>query len=85
MRSLTNLLRTGGPAAVVVAAGLALAQCGGAPLDRTALDSTVLDRTVLPIPEPKRPVYTELDVRAAKAPPHFEVNAPQARPTCSWS
>jgi arylsulfatase len=81
MRSLTNLLRTGGPAAaVLIAAGLALAQCGGAPPDRTALDSTVLDRTVLPIPEPKRPVYTELDIRNATAPPRFEVKAPQGAP-----
>ena len=70
MRSLaTRLLRTDGPAAaVLVTAGLVLAQCGRAPLDRTvsdrtALDSTVLDRTVLPIPEPKRPFYEELDVR----------------------
>jgi arylsulfatase A-like enzyme len=72
MRStLTNLLRTGGPAAVVlVAAGLALAQSGGA----------ALDRTVLPIPEPKRPVYTELDARNVKAPPRFEVKAPQGAP-----
>jgi len=68
MRALvTNLLRTGGPAAaVLIAAGLALAQSGGAPLDRT----------VLPIPEPKRPVYTELDARNVKAPKHFEVKAP---------
>ena len=77
----SKLLRAGGPAAVfLVAAGLALAQCGGAPPDRTALDSTVLDRTVLPIPEPKRPAYTELDARNAKAPPHFEVKAPQGAP-----
>jgi arylsulfatase len=87
MRSLvTNLLRRGGPAAVVlVAGGLALARCGGAPPDRpvpdrTALDRTALDRTVLPIPEPKRPVYTELDARNVKAPPRFEVKAPQGAP-----
>jgi arylsulfatase len=72
MRSLvTSLLRTGGQAALVlIAAGLAFAQSGGAPLDRT----------VLPIPEPKRPVYTELDVRSVKAPPRFEVKAPQGAP-----
>ena len=72
MRSLvTNLLRTGGSAAVVLAvAGLALAQSAGAPLDRT----------VLPIPQPKRPVFTEVDVRAAKAPPRFEVKAPAGAP-----
>jgi arylsulfatase A-like enzyme len=72
MRSLaTNLLRPGGSAAVVlVTAGLALAQSGGASLDRT----------VLPIPEPKRPLYTELDARNVKAPPHFEVRAPAGAP-----
>jgi len=72
MRSpVTKLLRTGGPAAaVLIAAGLALAQSGGAPLDRT----------VLPIQEPKRPAYTELDLRSVKAPPRFEVKAPAGAP-----
>ncbi len=40
-----------------------------------------LDRTVLPIPEPARPVYTELDVRnAPPPPPRFEVTAPEGAP-----
>ena len=39
-----------------------------------------LDRTVLPIPEPKYPPITELDVRNAKAPPRFEVKAPAGAP-----
>jgi arylsulfatase len=39
-----------------------------------------LNRTVLPIPEPKRPVYTELDVRNATPPPRFEVKAPKGAP-----
>lgn len=39
-----------------------------------------LDRTVLPIQEPKRPTYTELDVRNAKPPPRFEVKAPAGAP-----
>ena len=39
-----------------------------------------LDRTVLPIPEPKRPLYTELDVRNATPPPRFEVKAPAGAP-----
>ena len=34
------------------------------------------DRTVLPIQEPKRPEYKELDVRNAKMPSHLEVKAP---------
>jgi len=39
-----------------------------------------LDRTVLPIPEPKRPLYKELDARNVKAPPRFEVKAPAGAP-----
>ncbi len=42
--------------------------------------SDQLDRSSLPIPEPKRPVYTELDVRNVKAPPRFEVKAPDGAP-----
>lgn len=40
-----------------------------------------LDRTVLPIKEPVRPKYSELDVRNAPEPPaRFEVNAPKDAP-----
>lgn len=39
-----------------------------------------LDRTVLPIPEPKRPDYKELDVRKATPPPRFQVKAPAGAP-----
>ena len=39
-----------------------------------------LDRTVLPIQEPERPTYSELDVRNVKAPPRFEVKAPAKAP-----
>jgi len=39
-----------------------------------------LDRTVLPILEPKRPTYSELDARNVKAPPRFEVKAPKSAP-----
>src|SRR5262245_50045348 len=39
-----------------------------------------LDRSMLPIPEPKRAPITEIDVRKAKAPPRFEVNAPKGAP-----
>ena len=35
-----------------------------------------LDRTMLPIAEPKRPVFTELDVRDVKMPPPFQIKAP---------
>ncbi|HEU4431033.1 MAG TPA: arylsulfatase [Myxococcota bacterium] len=39
-----------------------------------------LDRTVLPIAEPKRPTYSELDARQAKPPARFEVKAPKGAP-----
>ena len=39
-----------------------------------------LDRTVLPIKEPTRQTYTELDARNATAPPRFEVKAPKDAP-----
>jgi len=38
------------------------------------------DRTVLPIPEPKRQTYKELDARKAKAPERWEVTAPKGAP-----
>jgi arylsulfatase len=38
------------------------------------------DRTVLPIPEPKNPPITEVDVRKATPPPRFEVKAPAKAP-----
>lgn len=39
-----------------------------------------LDRTSLPIKEPIRQTYTELDVRNAKAPARFHVTAPKGAP-----
>ena len=39
-----------------------------------------IDRTVLPIQEPERPTYSELDVRNVKTPPRFEVKAPAGAP-----
>src|SRR5947209_1027206 len=39
-----------------------------------------IDRSVLPVPEPQPPTITELDARNAKAPPRFEVKAPQGAP-----
>jgi len=38
------------------------------------------DRTILPIQEPPRPTYKELDVRNVKTPPHAEVKAPAGAP-----
>jgi arylsulfatase A-like enzyme len=39
-----------------------------------------MDRTALPIHPPKRPIYTELDVRNVQKPEHFDVKAPQGAP-----
>jgi arylsulfatase len=52
----------------------------GAACVTNAAAQAPLDRTVLPIPEPKPPKYTELDVRNATAPPRFEVKAPVGAP-----
>lgn len=50
------------------------------PLAAAAQTAVALDRTVLPIAEPKRPVYTEIDARKVKPPPRFEVKAPAKAP-----
>ena len=51
----------------------------GAPL--FAQQSTgSLDRTVLPVQEPARPVYSEIDARNVAVPPRFEVKAPEGAP-----
>jgi len=39
-----------------------------------------IDRTVLPIKQPKRPTYTQLDVKDATPPPRHEVKAPEGAP-----
>ena len=39
-----------------------------------------MDRTVLPIKEPARQTYKELDARNAKAPKRFDVKAPKGAP-----
>ena len=39
-----------------------------------------LNRTVLPIAEPKRPTYSELDARKVKPPARFQVKAPEGAP-----
>ena len=46
----------------------------------SAAFSQELDRTSLPIQEPKRQTYSELDARNVKAPPRFEVKAPAGAP-----
>ena len=39
-----------------------------------------LDRTILPLQEPARPLYKEIDARNVKVPPRFEVKAPDGAP-----
>jgi arylsulfatase len=64
---------------IAVAAAVALA-AGWVPAGRGHADEPALDRTVLPIAEPPVPTITELDARKAKAPPRFEVRAPEKAP-----
>ena len=45
-----------------------------------SLGAQQINRTILPVPEPQPPTITELDARNAKAPPRFEVKAPQGAP-----
>ena len=71
----------------VVGAALSLVAtigCGGSPQQgQTSTSSAAageLDRTVLPIAEPTRQTYKELDARNAKPPARFEVKAPSRAP-----
>jgi arylsulfatase len=66
------------PLAVARRATLLLAAC--LPWVAAAQAPASVDRTVLPIAEPKRPVYTEIDARKVKPPPRFEVKAPAGAP-----
>jgi arylsulfatase len=45
-----------------------------------AAERAQLDRTVLPIQEPARPTYKEIDARNVKPPSRFEVKAPEGAP-----
>jgi len=53
---------------------------GGTTASNTSAKSDGLDRTILPIPEPKRQTYKELDARNAKPPERWEVKAPEGAP-----
>ncbi len=46
----------------------------------TRKEGDQFNRTMLPVKEPKRQTYTELDVRSAKAPERFHVTAPKGAP-----
>ncbi len=60
----------------IVVVGAALQSAPAVSQPRT----TTPDRASLPIPEPKRPVYTEIDARKVTPPPRFEVKAPAGAP-----
>lgn len=68
----------------VLILGIVLFSCTQAPKTETAPAATVagdgMDRTTLPIKEPARQTYKELDVRNATAPARFEVKAPEGAP-----
>ena len=70
--------------ALIVGASIGFAACSGsAPREAPAPQQQVagnVDRTVLPIPEPRRQTYKELDARNAKAPARWEVKAPAGAP-----
>jgi arylsulfatase len=68
------------PAALLLLAGaLGFAPTAWAQQQKSAATGK-LNRTVLPIAEPKRPLYKELDARNVKPPPHFQVKAPAGAP-----
>jgi arylsulfatase A-like enzyme len=60
------------------ASAVALTLLSGAVGQARAGDAS--DRSVLPVPEPARPAYAEIDARNVKPPPRFEVRAPQGAP-----
>jgi len=62
----------------VALASIALAGCSN-PSGKQASNGTI-DRTSLPIREPAPPTITELDARNAKAPPRFDLKAPEHAP-----
>ena len=66
---------------VALILGTALtAACGRGAPPQQPRGTGAIDRTVLPIHEPTPAPITELDARNAKAPPRFEVKAPQGAP-----
>jgi arylsulfatase len=73
----TRVARAAGVAACMAGAGGAI-NAQQAPAGQGA--PPVLDRTVLPIAQPVRPVYTELDARNVQPPPRFDVTAPPGAP-----
>jgi arylsulfatase len=68
----------------ILGAGTLLVSCTQRPATQAgegnASPEGDMDRTVLPIPEPLRPSYTELDARNVTPPPRWEVKAPKGSP-----
>jgi arylsulfatase len=64
----------------ILCTAVILASCTQQPVPETNNTAGNIDRTVLPIKEPARPTYSELNVKDAVAPPRFEVKAPQGAP-----
>jgi arylsulfatase A-like enzyme len=75
MRTLSRVALSAGAIALLATAGSPLLV---ARADEPATAS--YDRSVLPIREPEPASITELDARKAKAPPRFQVKAPQGAP-----
>jgi arylsulfatase A-like enzyme len=62
-------------------AGFLFFSCSQKKADQPAITSgDGMDRTVLPIKEPLRPTYKELDARKVTPPPRWEVKAPKGAP-----
>jgi arylsulfatase A-like enzyme len=75
--------RTHSLTALLASVAFGLAACSGtAPTATPSAQPAAgaLDRTVLPIPEPQRQLYKELDARNAKAPARWDVKAPAGAP-----
>ncbi len=71
----TKLLSVVGSAAVLCSCASEKQKCRSHRRARRALD-----RTSLPIKEPQRPTYKELDARNVKPPARFAVTAPKGAP-----
>ena len=66
---------------LVMLVGILLSSCTQKKPDQPVIVSEDgLDRTFLPIREPIRPTYKELDARNVTPPPRFEVKAPKGAP-----
>ncbi len=66
--------------AAALVSALAFTTTGTGAAEPVVIAQPTLDRTALPIAEPKPESITTLDARDAKAPPRFEVKAPQGAP-----